>query len=248
MLHPTRALFAIIAVLTGFFQASPSRAGELVVDLSKHLVAISTAFTGADVLLFGAVNGPGDIIVTVRGPDEDVEVYRKSRRMGIWVNGEKARFNKVPAYYATASNRPIEEFANEGLLGRHQIGVENLHLKPAESRKDAAAFTKALVRTKADQGLYLLDSANVTFLGNQLFRTDLTFPANIPTGTYMVGIYLVRDNHVVGAEVTPLIINKTGVSADLFFFAHDYSALYGIAAIVIAAAAGWLASIVFRKG
>ena len=124
MLHPTRALFAIIAVLTGFFQASPSRAGELVVDLSKHLVAISTAFTGADVLLFGAVNGPGDIIVTVRGPDEDVEVYRKSRRMGIWVNGEKARFNKVPAYYATASNRPIEEFANEGLLGRHQIGVE----------------------------------------------------------------------------------------------------------------------------
>ena len=241
--HP-RALYVIITVLIGLFQPVPGRADELVVDLSKHLVAISTAFTGADVLLFGAVKGPGDIIVTVRGPDEDEEIYRKSRRMGIWVNGEKARFKNIPAYYATASNRPIAQFAGQDLLERHQIGVRNLH----KHHKQSAAFTDALIRTKATQALYQPEPANVTFLGDQLFRTDLTFPANIPTGTYLVSIYLVRDNHVVSTEVTPLIVNKTGASAELFFFAHDYSALYGIAAIVIAAVAGWLASIMFRKG
>ena len=243
MLRP----FQIIALLIGFFQTIPGHANELVVDLSKHLVAISTAFTGADVLLFGAAKGPGDIIVTVRGPDENAEIYRKSRQMGIWVNGEKARFHNIPAYYATASNRPIETFADESLLEHHQIGVQNLHIKPVQQHKEAA-FTEALIRTKANQGLYQIDSADVTFLGDQLFRTDLTFPANIPTGTYLVDIYLVRDNHVVSIETTPLIVNKTGASAELFFFAHEYSALYGIAAIVIAAVAGWLASIMFRKG
>ena len=40
----------------------------LAADLSNDLIAITTRFTGAEVLLFGSTNGVGDIIVVVRAP------------------------------------------------------------------------------------------------------------------------------------------------------------------------------------
>ncbi|HWL68660.1 MAG TPA: TIGR02186 family protein, partial [Geminicoccus sp.] len=41
-----------------------ARAAGLVADLSHHLIAITTAFTGSDVLLFGALEETGgDVVV-----------------------------------------------------------------------------------------------------------------------------------------------------------------------------------------
>ena len=52
--------------------AGPKKASAdpLVVDLSNHLVAITTGFTGTNVLLFGAVEEEGDPDVLVRGEGE----------------------------------------------------------------------------------------------------------------------------------------------------------------------------------
>ena len=52
----------------------------LVADLSQHLVAITTGFAGTDVLLFGATEGEGEVVVIVRGPDRPVTMHRKSHR------------------------------------------------------------------------------------------------------------------------------------------------------------------------
>ena len=49
---------AIVTAITLISIALPLKSGKadaLVVDLSNHLVAITTGFTGTDVLLFGAV-------------------------------------------------------------------------------------------------------------------------------------------------------------------------------------------------
>ena len=56
---PTILLFVFLESL------SPARAEPLIADLSNHLIAITTGFTGTDVLLFGATDGPGDIIALV---------------------------------------------------------------------------------------------------------------------------------------------------------------------------------------
>ena len=69
----------------------------------------------------------------------------------------------------------------------------------------------------------------------------------MPTGIYKVEVFLLRKGAVVGAQTTPLVISKAGIGAEVFEFAHRNSALYGIMAIAIALAAGWLAGLVFRK-
>jgi uncharacterized protein (TIGR02186 family) len=221
----------------------------LIADLSKHLVAITTGFTGADVLLFGTIDGEGDIAVVVRGPNEDVVVRRKQRMAGIWVNGRNLTFRHVPAFYAVAATREITDFAPDSVLSRHQIGAAHLRFGRPDRAEDAEIreFREALLRNKRAAGLYPDATGRVSVLSDRLFRTLVTFPANVPTGTYSVEVFLIRGGAVVGAQTTPLVVSKVGTEAEIFDFAHDQAALYGIVAIVIALVAGWLAGAIFRK-
>jgi hypothetical protein len=58
---------------------------------------------------------------------------------------------------------------------------------------------------------------------------------------------MVRDGEVISAQSTPLYVSKIGVLAEIFGFAHNYAALYGILAIVLAVLAGLGANAAFRK-
>ncbi|HEY1432673.1 MAG TPA: TIGR02186 family protein, partial [Stellaceae bacterium] len=49
----------VLLVLSLLCWASVARAEGLVADLTSHLIAITTGFTGASVVLFGATDGPG---------------------------------------------------------------------------------------------------------------------------------------------------------------------------------------------
>lgn len=222
----------------------------IVADLSNHLVAITTGFAGTDVLLFGATDGPGDVVLVVRGPAHP-EVIRRKEQLGgiIWANKASVTFENAPAFYHVASSREVADITTSAVLQRHQILSENLEIQ-TDDPVDAATVTEfrdALIRLKTKRALYSYTPGTVSLLANRLFRADLHFPANVPTGTYMVEVYLVRDGEIVSAEITPLNISKVGIGADVFHFAHENSALYGIAAILIAVFAGWLAGVAFRK-
>lgn len=230
--------------------ARSAAAADLVASLSNHLVAITTGFTGSNVLLFGAIDGSGDVVVVVRGPEATEVVRRKARRFGIWMNDHEAVFDNVPGFYAIATSRPLTAIFPDGLAAIYQIGVTNLRLVPRETTPPtaAAALREALIRSKQRDRLYGSTAGDIRFLGNRLFRTDMWIPANAPVGTYTVSVYLVRDGDVVSAEITPLIVSRVGFEARVFDFAHRYSAAYGMLAILIAAAAGWVANVLFRKG
>ncbi len=243
------ALAAVAAVLAG--AGAPARAQQpLIADLSEHLVAITTGFAGTDLLLFGAVDGPGDVVVVVRGPGRDEVVRRKGRVVGVWANRGEAVIRNAPAYYAVAASRPLAEIAPERVLARHQLGVEHLALTVESDDGQASVldYRQALLRLKRHQGLYGTDTGLVEFRGDRLFRTRIHFPANVPVGQYMVAVYLLRDGEVIGAQTTPLMVSKIGVGADVYDFAHRNSAMYGIIAIILAVTAGWLAAVAFRKG
>ncbi len=235
-----------VAVLSS---ATAPAAEPLVADLSKHLVAITTGFAGTDVLLFGAVEGDGDVVVTVKGPKQDETVWRKSQRLGIWVNDGHAQVIEAPSYYWMAASQPLETILTPQAMTRYGIGLNNLSL--TVHTEDRAAQTRdyrdALIRLKQNRGLYGPAPRDISFLSRRLFRTELHFPANVPVGLYLVEVFLVVGGQVVSAQTTPLAISKIGVGADLYDFAHQWSAVYGIIAILLAAAAGWLAARAFKK-
>ncbi|MFZ5790298.1 MAG: TIGR02186 family protein [Pseudomonadota bacterium] len=251
--QPARRRFAprlcvlLLAAAAAMRPASVA-AAPLIADLSDHLIAITTGFTGTDVLMFGATDGPGDIVVTVRGPLTDVAVRRKERIAGIWVNRESLEFGQVPSYYAMASSRPIADMLDSGMAQRQQVGEDNLALAlPDAPAPEVDEFRQALLQAKQEQGLYVTEPGKVSFLGNQLFRTELHFPSNVPVGSYLVEVLLVRDGKVVSAQTTPLIISKIGLGAAIYQFAHTQSLAYGAIAVLIALLAGWIGYLAFRR-
>ncbi|MBB4286748.1 TIGR02186 family protein [Roseospira goensis] len=248
-------LLAGLATMAGLAVVMGARAQQqvqpLVADLSKHLVAITTAFSGTDVLLFGATDGPGDVVLVVRGPRTTKVVRKKARLAGvIWANRDSVTYDNVPAFYQVFASRPLEEIAPKSVLSRHQIGTENLvFTKVDQSVTDSfvPGFRAALVRLNQKQQLYGEGVLPVTQLANRLFRAELHFPANVPTGSYSVEVYLIRQGDVVSAEITPLVISKIGLGAEIFDFAHQQAPLYGLAAILVAVITGWAAAIMLRR-
>lgn len=241
-----RALLLAFALLAA---ATPARAQALIADLSSHLIAITTGFSGTELLLFGATEGEGDVVVVVRGPEGEASVRRKARVAGIWINRDELRFAGVPAFYRIASSKPLAEFVPTALRQRHQIGVDFLRLQPQRelNSEETAAFRAGLVRNKEAQKLYEPEVGRVSFLGPRLFRTRILFPANVPTGNYSVEVLLIRGGQVIAAQTTPMFVSKVGFGADVYDFAHEWAALYGLLAILLAVTAGWAAGAIFRK-
>jgi len=240
-------LFLLIGLLA--LWPGQSRAQALVADLTSHLIAITTGFTGTEVVLFGAVEGEGDVVVVVRGPEAAVTVRRKESVLGIWLNRSAVTFAGVPQYYAVAATRPLSAITSADTLRRQQIGVEHVTLaargRPTEEL--LAAFRPALIDGKITAGLWQRPIGPVTYVGNRLFRTTISLPANVPTGRYQVTTYLFRRGDVVAAQATPLLVSQLGASAEIAGFAYRDSLLYGGVAVLLAIMAGWGASVLFRR-
>lgn len=245
-------LWLLAAALAVVILLLPARAQEeatLVADLSERLIAITTGFSGTDVLLFGATDGDGEVVVVVRGPVDRVTVRKKERVAGIWVNTSSLVFDGVPGYYRIATSADLDSLLAEQIRNTFQIGAENIAVAPLETLapEAEAEFFKALVRNKQRSELYVSEPGRITFLGNRLFRTRISLPANVPTGQYTVEVFLVSGGKIINRTTTPLQVQKSGFEEAVYSFAHERAALYGLIAIGIALMAGWFAGYVFRK-
>ena len=232
--------------------APPLGAAEddpLVIDLSSHQIEIGSRFTGASLIMFGATKSPGDVVVVVRGPSNPVAVRRKQPTAGFWFNEDSVEFKGVPLYYAYAASAPVDDILPPRLLEEHQIGLGHVRITPAEADdpKEIKTAREAFIREQVRQALYPASAGVITFIDANLFRANLEFPANIPTGPYRVEVLLVENGEIVAQRTTPLIVSKIGVAAQLFVFAHRQAAAYAGIAIVAALLAGWLGYVIFRK-
>lgn len=246
-----RGTALILALLAACGTGVRPAAAQLEADLSAHLISITSNFTGTELLLFGATDGPGDIVVVVQGPRETIGVRRKQQVAGIWINGRAVTFTEVPSYFAVASTRPLDAIVTPSLRAQHRMGGEFLAFTVAPgqvlSPTDLVAFREALVRNKRSASLYFEAEEGVNFVGERLFRTNIVIPSNAPDGTYNVNIYLVRDQRVIDQKTTPLSISKAGIERRVHDLAHEQPAAYGVLAIALAVFAGWGAGVVFRR-
>ncbi|HEY9079290.1 TIGR02186 family protein [Magnetovibrio sp.] len=244
--------FSLLAAAIVLVATSPAFAKGLEVDLSKPDVRLDVSFKGADLLLFGATDHEGDIIVVVRGPDKDTSIRLKERIAGIWVSTDEVVFAGTPGFYALASSKPIDDLLPSDVLAKQKIGTDNLGLT-VKSAPDGATdatlknFKDGLVRNMVAKNLYTGEPGKIDLLGKQLFRTDLWFPANVHVGEYVIDTYLVSEGKIATHNSTQLTVHKVGLEAEIYSFAHDHALIYGLLAILIAVVSGWTANAVFKK-
>jgi len=245
-------LVSLLPLLAVVFATAPASAKGLEVDLSRPDVRLDVSFEGADLLLFGATDHEGDIIVVVRGPNKNTSIRLKERVAGIWVSTDEVIFEGAPGFYALASSKPIDELLSADVLLQQKIGAKNLGLIAKSAPENATEatlqnFRDGLVRNMVAKNLYTGEPGKIDLLGKQLFRTDLWFPANVHVGEYVIDTYLVTDGRIATHNSTQLTVHKVGLEAEIYNFAHEHALLYGLLAILIAVVSGWTANAVFKK-
>ena len=136
----------------------------LVPDVSQRNIEIAYSFTGAELLLFGAILYPGgrlpsgesptDIVVVVKGPTQSVVMREKEKVAGIWVNASRLRYRSAPSFYAIASSRPVARLVDDRTRAIYELGLDSLQLSPASSAPSDTQdrFQRGLVDLSAAPG------------------------------------------------------------------------------------------------
>ncbi|WP_342453075.1 TIGR02186 family protein [Jiella mangrovi] len=108
------------------------------IGLSTDTISITSDFTGARLVVFGALDNADakllrqqryDIVVVLIGPRRPVVVREKERTFGLWINRGSETFDSVPASYALAATRPLADIARKELRSRLSLGINDLQLQ-----------------------------------------------------------------------------------------------------------------------
>ena len=217
---------------------------DLLAELSEDTIRISADFTGAKLVLFGAIDNPGDLVVVVTGPRNKAIVRRKDSIAGVWLNRSRAVFKDVPGYYALASTQPLKNIKAESAFNTNQVGIKNLRVEGMEElpSKERNEWRKALFSYMIDSGRYIPDVSSIKVVDGRLFRTEIEFPSSTPTGTYTVDTLLIRDSKVQGAWRALITVKKSGLGAKIFKFSYSNGFMFGIFAVFAAIAIGLAAN------
>jgi uncharacterized protein (TIGR02186 family) len=246
-------LLVLVAVMT-----VGAREPILVPDVSQRQIDIVYSFTGAELLLFGAILYPdgrfpqrdADIAVVLKGPSDRILVREKQRLLGtIWANAESARFQSAPGFYAIATSRPLDKLIDERTSAIYELGLGNLQLSPADagSPEKQQRFENGLINLKRKNDLFVESNGSVEITNGVLYRARLPIPARVPVGHYTAETLLIRDGRVLAAATKDIVIRKSGFERFVAQSASNSPFLYGLAAILLSLGLGWLASAASRR-
>lgn len=217
----------------------------LVADISQNTIEIRSDFNGAQLLVFGARNVPGDIAIVVRGPEIDATLRRKERIAGMWMHVDKRRYSHLPEVYALASTKPLGKLAPPSVL--KSLGLGERRVVQAASQSQDDPFDKALIEALERKRWWQTPFGNITYFGESLFKARITLPDSLPSGHYSAEVYLFNRGKLLGFQTIPITSYKTGFDASVANAARHNGLLYGIGAILMALCGGWLAHRLFHR-
>jgi len=251
------ALRALLLLLLAPLALGASKP-RLVPDVSQSRIDIRYSFTGAELLLFGAILYPGgrvpsedaDIAVVVKGPLQPLVLREKQKVAGIWMNVESARFRSAPSFYAVASSRPLGKLVDERMAAIYELGVQNLQLSPGSGLAPEVQrrFESGLIDMMQRKQLYYEDPGGVKITDGVLYRARIRIPARVPVGNYTAETFLIKDGRVLAGAVRDIRVEKLGFERFIADAANRWSLAYGFVAVGLSLLLGWGASAVFRRG
>jgi uncharacterized protein (TIGR02186 family) len=234
-------------------QAEP----RLVPDVSQRNIEIRYSFSGAELLLFGAILYPGgrtpqstpDIAVVLKGPLERIVLREKQKVAGIWMNVERVRFRSAPSFYAVASSRPLSRLVDERTAAIYELGLDNLQLSPGggASADTLRRFEQGLIDLRRRNQLYAEYPRGVEISEGVLYRARIAIPARVPVGTYSAETFLISEGRVIAGAAREIRIEKLGFERFVADAAERWSLTYGIVAVSLSLLLGWAASAVFQR-
>jgi uncharacterized protein (TIGR02186 family) len=246
---------AALVALTG--ARAPAPRPILVPDVSQHEVILRQGFTGADLLLYGAILTPEghragadyDIVVVLEGPTSPMVLREKRKVAGMWVNAQSTTLRSVPGYYAVASTRPIDKIVDERTAAIYELGLGSLQLSPGETVDPAVQkrFAAGLADLMERKGLYGQNQNGVTITDQVLYRARIALPSSVQPGTYTAETFAISQGRVLTSAVARVEVKKEGFEKAVADYARHQAFSYGLLAVSVSVLMGWGAGRLFAR-
>lgn len=246
-----RALFALLALV----MLGGARDPILVTEVSQHEIQVRQGFTGAELLLFGAILTPEgtragqdyDIVVVLKGPTQSVVLREKQKIAGVWINAESTELRSAPSFFALSSTAPVEKIVDDRTAAIFELGLPWLQLSPigAIEPDEQKRFAAGLVDLRERQGLFNEDEGGVKVNEQVLYQARINLPSHVQTGTYTAETFAISHGRVVASGTNQVEVRKLGFEGAVATFAQDYGFAYGLLTIAVSVFLGWLAGRVF---
>lgn len=246
-----RAVFALLALIL----LGGARDPILVPEISQHEIQVRQGFTGAELLLFGAILTPEgtragqyyDIVVVLKGPTQSIILREKQKVAGIWINAASTEFRSAPSFFATSSTRPVPKIVDDRTAAIYELGLPWLQLSPigAIEPADQARFAEGLVDLRQREGVFKQDDKGVKVSEQVLYQARISLPSSVQTGTYTAETFAISNGRVVASATSHVEVRKLGFEGAVATFAQEYGFFYGLLTIAVSVFLGWLAGRVF---
>ncbi len=242
-------------LLLALFLCAGARGPILVPEISQHEIQVRQGFTGADLLLFGAILTPEgaraagdyDIVVLLEGPARSIVVREKRKVAGIWVNADSTEFRSAPSFYALAASRPVAALVDAKTAAIYEMGLKWLQLSPVGviNPVEQKRFSDGLVDLMRRQKLYQEDENAVKISGQVLYQARISLPSSVQTGTYTAETFAVREGRVVASAISRVTVRKEGFERLVAYNAQVNGFFYGLFAVIVSISMGWIAGRLF---
>ena len=174
-------------------------------------------------------------------------IRKKDHVAGIWLNRGAVKITAAPSFYAVASTKPVADILLPAEDAKYHITIPQTIDPAAAPSAEQAPYIEALQRIRQASGSFVLAPDSVLLLRQALFRTDISLPANLVEGPYMVRIFLTRGGEVVDMQESQIDVQKAGLERTLYRLAMEQPLIYGLLSLLMAMVAGWGAQELFKR-
>jgi uncharacterized protein (TIGR02186 family) len=220
----------------------------IVADTSAPYVSVTTGFSGTDITVFGAIDVPSALAITVSGPQSQMTLRKKTRLFGFWVDKDSVTFTGIPSYFALATTAlPDADIdKNQAFIASLDIGQRAPDIKSGKFAF-ALPFYQSLLNQQKERALYSVTPGSIKVLSGKLFHATFTLPANTPLGDYSVRIYSFANGAVISETMLPVKVREDGLSASIFEAAQSRPLSYITMTLLLSIVIGGGSSLLFQR-
>ncbi|MCE5387693.1 MAG: TIGR02186 family protein [Acidithiobacillus sp.] len=224
-------LLGSIGLSPAWASTMPGSVAQVITATGTDRVDVTSRFHGRDILIYGALSHPGNIIVVLRSPDTSVAVTKKTQMGPLWVTGKKVTVSHFPGVLQILSSAPLAQILPQATL-------EKLHLVPQAVMTQAQLdplpqhpklWLQQVLESKKREGAFVLQENAVKIQDGRLFSVHLQLPSSIPLGRYTLNVYLVNHGQLLAQSADQIDVQQVGLEEWIAKYANEQPWLYGIA-------------------
>jgi len=214
-------------------------------------VDIGTFFQGVGVNIQGEIPPGCEAVVEIQGDTAQEALLRKGRRAGLWMTVGEIRVENAPNLYLVLSSaKKIPQLPGEETPWGLSAWKSRLKFQGALTDREIGLFFNEFLALKKSEELYDAFPGTLQIANSPAGRTALkgtfSLPAKVPPGHYQVRLSIIKDGKVLEQKNEKLEVKMVGFPALLASLAYEHAAFYGILAVVIAIATGFLMGFLFK--